>query len=392
MLPDHLNAAWAATVLRASEETKRKVSWLRVAVINDLLWVSLPPDWQTRNREAAKRTLSDLDPGIVVKHVFRTEPEASLRPVQFRLAVPKAVLEVWGQDHLADQLTLGMWPEERQTFRMRIDADATEDVLALNCSASLREATLGRLLAGFEVAPGILIHARLGKATSTTDSASQTEPAQSLLPSTEGSLSQKAAEKRKRDSPMDKVHEPKRLAVDMSEQSNPLNEVRAVRRRLPRDKQAHSDKPTAKPLGARHGSACSKGGPDRKEKPRPQKVSARRVQCFCCQGFGHLSKACSANAERCRHCAGEHRSSECSDKEAVKCALCSGPHRASSRQCPKRPQKAPARSTNQPRLGGRDPLSTVYACVSSLLSILSCLPKPRLSKPRRPRKGKAAET
>ena len=66
------------------------------------------------------------------------------------------------------------------------------------------------------------------------------------------------------------------------------------------------------------------------------------VQCYHCQGYGHLSSECPKKHEDpcCTYCAGSHRSKLCNNKDQPKCINCSrNPtrscnHYASSSDCP----------------------------------------------------------
>lgn len=70
--------------------------------------------------------------------------------------------------------------------------------------------------------------------------------------------------------------------------------------------------------------------------------------CFKCQGYGHISKNCSAQKDTCPHCSEEHKLIECphkNDESKKRCTNCakssvkgkesvSLTHRANSKQCP----------------------------------------------------------
>lgn len=45
------------------------------------------------------------------------------------------------------------------------------------------------------------------------------------------------------------------------------------------------------------------------------------VQCFKCQGYGHIAKFCK-NANACGHCSAEHNTKDCTAKDKPKCANC----------------------------------------------------------------------
>jgi hypothetical protein len=57
------------------------------------------------------------------------------------------------------------------------------------------------------------------------------------------------------------------------------------------------------------------------------------TQCFKCQGFDHISTACTSES-KCRRCGGSHSSKDCTDTGAVCCGNCGGPHSASDYSCP----------------------------------------------------------
>lgn len=66
---------------------------------------------------------------------------------------------------------------------------------------------------------------------------------------------------------------------------------------------------------------------------------ARVTQCYRCQGYGHIARAC-RNDERCAHCAGKHDSAKCenaNDAAKAKCAACGkAGHKAWTTTCPVR--------------------------------------------------------
>ncbi|VDI67369.1 Hypothetical predicted protein [Mytilus galloprovincialis] len=57
------------------------------------------------------------------------------------------------------------------------------------------------------------------------------------------------------------------------------------------------------------------------------------IQCFKCQGYGHMQNECSSK-EICVRCGGAHTTPNC-DKPP-KCINCNGEHPASNKDCPKR--------------------------------------------------------
>jgi len=61
------------------------------------------------------------------------------------------------------------------------------------------------------------------------------------------------------------------------------------------------------------------------------------IQCFKCQGFGHVSAACNVTAgEKCVRCGGSHAKSVCPNSPAqAACANCKGNHSAAYRGCAK---------------------------------------------------------
>src|ERR1044071_8203301 len=61
------------------------------------------------------------------------------------------------------------------------------------------------------------------------------------------------------------------------------------------------------------------------------KGSQSVLQCFNCQGFGHIAAKCTATA-KCRNCGASHSDKECTTKEP-KCANCGGTHKASDLSC-----------------------------------------------------------
>jgi hypothetical protein len=61
------------------------------------------------------------------------------------------------------------------------------------------------------------------------------------------------------------------------------------------------------------------------------------VQCFKCQGFGHIASRCRKMSPACLHCAGAHFSKECRNRDQVKCANCGLAHKAFSSSCVKSP-------------------------------------------------------
>jgi len=55
------------------------------------------------------------------------------------------------------------------------------------------------------------------------------------------------------------------------------------------------------------------------------------LQCYRCQGFGHIAASCNCEP-KCQKCGGEHGRQEC-DVSEPKCANCGGAHTASSYEC-----------------------------------------------------------
>jgi hypothetical protein len=67
----------------------------------------------------------------------------------------------------------------------------------------------------------------------------------------------------------------------------------------------------------------------------------RITQCFKCQGYGHISRACT-RSWKCGHCAENHRTGTCEKKgkkDTVRCGGCSGKHEAWASECPVREQE-----------------------------------------------------
>ena len=56
------------------------------------------------------------------------------------------------------------------------------------------------------------------------------------------------------------------------------------------------------------------------------------VQCYKCQGFGHVAKYCLSKKESCVICAGNHNYKNC-PKDKVECKNCRGPHSAGYGGC-----------------------------------------------------------
>ena len=95
-----------------------------------------------------------------------------------------------------------------------------------------------------------------------------------------------------------------------------------------------------------------------KEKTIPHRVQIRFLgrfetkpwtpepnQCYKCQKYGHIAKACTALNSKCRICGESHQSYICQKKrnqnlavtvKCVKCANCGENHPASSKRCKKR--------------------------------------------------------
>jgi phage gp45-like len=63
-------------------------------------------------------------------------------------------------------------------------------------------------------------------------------------------------------------------------------------------------------------------------------TDAKVTQCFRCQKYGHVSKACKGRAA-CAYCAGGHDSRQCTQKNGTvrKCTLCEGNHAAWAASC-----------------------------------------------------------
>ena len=65
----------------------------------------------------------------------------------------------------------------------------------------------------------------------------------------------------------------------------------------------------------------------------------RAIQCFNCQGFGHMASNC-RRGRRCLLCSGQHTHNECpqfktiKQDQVLKCPNCSGNHAANARECP----------------------------------------------------------
>jgi hypothetical protein len=61
---------------------------------------------------------------------------------------------------------------------------------------------------------------------------------------------------------------------------------------------------------------------------------ARTTQCFRCQGYGHVARAC-RHEYSCANCAGKHDTRECTQKDAEsrKWTHCKGKHGAWDRRC-----------------------------------------------------------
>ncbi|KAJ6617934.1 hypothetical protein B0H10DRAFT_1767803, partial [Mycena sp. CBHHK59/15] len=75
------------------------------------------------------------------------------------------------------------------------------------------------------------------------------------------------------------------------------------------------------------------------------------LQCFHCQVYGHMAKACSDSKDpatiKCARCAGSHATRDCECPNTprcantrtcthimVKCANCGGPHKSFANSCP----------------------------------------------------------
>ena len=65
----------------------------------------------------------------------------------------------------------------------------------------------------------------------------------------------------------------------------------------------------------------------------------RAIQCFNCQGFGHMASNC-RRGRRCLLCSGQHTLDECPQSKTVKedqvlkCPNCNGNHAANAKECP----------------------------------------------------------
>ncbi|KAI0993153.1 hypothetical protein K3495_g15031 [Podosphaera aphanis] len=59
----------------------------------------------------------------------------------------------------------------------------------------------------------------------------------------------------------------------------------------------------------------------------------RAMQCYNCQKYGHIAKACTADA-KCGHCAGTHNSRDCSKKQELRCVNCGKKHASWNQACP----------------------------------------------------------
>ena len=57
------------------------------------------------------------------------------------------------------------------------------------------------------------------------------------------------------------------------------------------------------------------------------------LQCYQCQGFGHVAAACKKE-QKCPNCAGNHKRKDCKAAQPT-CANCNGAHESSSYACPK---------------------------------------------------------
>ncbi|GFW76893.1 nucleic-acid-binding protein from transposon X-element [Trichonephila clavipes] len=71
-------------------------------------------------------------------------------------------------------------------------------------------------------------------------------------------------------------------------------------------------------------------------------------QCWRCQGWFYSSEVCHL-PPRCVRCAGPHLAKDCtrSFDEPMKCANCSGEHAANCSRCPKHPNNAKRKNSNQ---------------------------------------------
>ena len=71
-----------------------------------------------------------------------------------------------------------------------------------------------------------------------------------------------------------------------------------------------------------------------KYKAEAYKVTRPPLQCYKCQGLGHMAFQCNLET-KCMRCAGPHSTKDCTDKTSNKCANCQGEHSANSSLCPK---------------------------------------------------------
>ena len=60
----------------------------------------------------------------------------------------------------------------------------------------------------------------------------------------------------------------------------------------------------------------------------------RALQCYRCQGFGHIANFCRSKMQKCTICSENHNFKECT-KAKVQCANCGGPHSAGYGGCPR---------------------------------------------------------
>ena len=61
------------------------------------------------------------------------------------------------------------------------------------------------------------------------------------------------------------------------------------------------------------------------------------MQCFKCQGYGHMANECK-NEAKCRVCGQNHNSRDCTEN-TPKCVNCQGQHRSDDKSCPKMVEK-----------------------------------------------------
>jgi hypothetical protein len=69
------------------------------------------------------------------------------------------------------------------------------------------------------------------------------------------------------------------------------------------------------------------------------------LQCYKCQGFGHIAASCKSEP-KCQKCGGDHGRQEC-DATDPKCANCGGAHMSSSFECSRYVQEQVKKETVQ---------------------------------------------